>query len=254
MIKLYCYPQDGKRKSYDVCEAFAEGCGGEVVTNGKWRPGHTFFYGISESNEAVWQECRRRPEFDWFYSDNAYYDDFRGRMYRVARNRLQHSGEGFSDGTRFKRLGLTFKPWRQTGTHILLTPQSRHFMQVAAEYPGDWTTDTEAALRKVTTRPIVVREWSRDKVALARGLPSQLVDCWALVTYSSGSAITALLAGIPVVCTAASCVTSPMSGTIDGIEAPYMPKDRERWGAVVADQQWTLDEFRNGTTWRAVAR
>lgn len=253
MVKVYCYPQDGKRKSYEICEAFAQGCGGEIVTDGKWRPGHTFLYGISESNESVWRECQRVSEFDWFYSDNAFYDDFRGRMYRVARNRLQHSGIGNSDGKRFRALGLSFKPWRKSGNHILLTPQSQHFMRVAAGYEGDWAADTVAQLRMFTDRPIVVREWSRDKVALARGLPSQLVDAWALVTYSSGSAITALLAGIPVVATA-DCVISPMSGRLDAIESPYMPKDRDAWGAVVADQQWTLDEFRNGTAWRAVAR
>lgn len=252
MVKVYCYPQDGKRKSQAICEAFAIGCGGELVTDGVWRPGHSMFYGISESNEGVWNECRAHPEFDWFYSDNAYFDSYRGRMFRVARNRLQHNGVGVSDGARFRALGLKFKPWRKDGRHILLTPQSDHFMRVAVGYDGNWETDTVAALRKVTERPIVVREWSRDKVSLARGLPAMLADCWAVVTYSSGSAITALLQGVPVVCTAADCVTWPMSGDLATIDAVYTPSRREEWAAVVADNQWSLQEFQNGTTWRAL--
>src|SRR5262245_35749830 len=122
MVKVYCYPQDGKRKSASICAAFAEGCGGYVVTDGKWRDGHSFFYGISESNAAVWNECRKHSEFAWYYSDNAYFDDYRGTMFRVTRNRLQHPGTGTSDGARFRGLRLRFKPWRTDGRHILLTP------------------------------------------------------------------------------------------------------------------------------------
>lgn len=247
-MTVNCYPQDGKKKSLEICRAFAQGCGGSVITDNHWRPGPAMFYGISESNEGVWRQSKFGP---FYYADNAFFDAVRGKFFRVGKNRLQHPGIGSSDGSRFKALGLELKPWRTRGTHILVTPQSDHFMRVAVGYRGSWVDDTVAAIRRYTDRPIVVREWQRDKVKLAQQLPEALKDCWALVTHSSGSAITALLSGIPVV-TTAQCVISPMSGRIEDIDDLPLPEDREEWAAVVADQQWTLDEMREGLAWKAL--
>lgn len=247
-MSVNCYPQDGKRKSLDICRAFADGCGGSVITDNQWRPGPSMFYGISDANEGVWRQSKYGP---YYYADNAFFDAVRGTFFRVGKNRLQHPGVGKSDGARFKALGLKVEPWRTRGDHILVTPQSDHFMRVAVGYTGSWVDDTVAAIKRYTDRPIKVREWQRDKVKLAHQLPAALENCWALVTHSSGSAITALLSGIPVVCTA-DCVISPMSGRMEDIDNPPLPEGREEWAAVVADQQWTLDEMRSGDCWRAL--
>lgn len=247
-----CYPQDGKKKSYDICKAFADGCGGQVITDGKWRPGPSMFYGISDSNESVWRAARAvEGEWPWYYADNAFFDAVRGTYFRVGVNRLQHPGTGTSDGKRFAALGLEIKPWRGYGDHILVCPQSDHFMRVAAEYAGCWASDTVAALKEWTDRPIVVRLWNRDKRKLAQQLPAALENCWAVVVYSSGSAITGLLAGLPVVATA-QCVISPMSGDIPTIDHPLRHDDRQEWANIVADQQWTLDEMRSGLCWESL--
>ncbi len=42
-----------------------------------------------------------------------------------------------------------------------------------------------------------------------------------------------------------------MCGPLSTIEEPLMP-DREDWLNVVADQLWTLDEFRDGVAWKAL--
>lgn len=247
-MTVHCYPQDRKQKSLDICSAFAAGCGGVVVRDNAWRPAPAMFYGISDNNESVWERARA-SEHDYFYADNAFFDAVRGKFFRVGRNRLQHPGIGVSDGSRFRALGLEIKPWRTRGSHILVTPQSEHFMRVAARYKGDWLADTLAAIKRYTDRPIQVRLWQRDKVKLAQELPEALENCWALVTHSSGSAITALLSGIPVVCTA-PCVISPMSGRMEDIDDLPLPEGRQEWAELVADQQWTLEEMRQGTAWR----
>lgn len=245
-----CYPQDGKKKSLDVCAAFAEGCRGQIVTDGKWRGGASMFYGIDSANEGAWRAAQRSGE-DWYYADNAYFDAFRGIYFRVAKNRLQHDGRGTSDGRRFAMLGLDVRPWRNgSAGHVLVCPQSEHFMRVAAGYAGDWTTDVVEQLRERTGREIRVRQWNRDKKRLAQELPAAMAGAWALVTYSSGSAISAILAGIPAISTT-ECVARRMCGDLSTIEEPQRP-ERESWLNVVADNQWTLEEFRQGLAWKAL--
>lgn len=247
---VICYPQDGKRKSYDICAAFAAGCGGNVITDGRYRGGPAMFYGIDTANESVWRGVQASGE-DWYYADNAYFDAVRGTYFRVGKNCLQHPGTGTSTGERFARLGLKIHPWRESGEHILVTPQSYHFMRVAVRYPGNWLNDILCKLPQLTNRTVITRVWNRDKKQLARDLPTALRGAWALVTFSSGSAISAILAGIPAISTSPDCIARRMCGPLVTVKAPWMI-DREDWLNVVADQQWTLDEFRSGQTWRAL--
>ncbi len=244
-----CYPQNGKRKSLDICRDFAAGCGGEVVIDGRYCFGNdTMFYGIDVANEGVWRLASKVTDHDWYYADNAFYDQMRGVFYRVGKNRLQHDGYGASDGKRFRALNLEVKPWRETGEHILVCPQSNHFMEIVVQYEGDWVTDTVAELRRHTDREIRVRPWNRDKKKLAAQLPEALAGAWALVTHSSGSAISAILSGVPAISTG-KCIASRMCGDLSTIEEPLKP-DRGEWLNLIADQQWTLEEFRDGTAWR----
>jgi hypothetical protein len=61
--------------------------------------------------------------------------------------------------------------------------------------------------------------------------------------------VDALLAGVPVFCTA-PCAAQTMGHTDPAlIETPLYPDDRERWARVLAANQWTLDEMRDGACW-----
>jgi hypothetical protein len=42
------------------------------------------------------------------------------------------------------------------------------------------------------------------------------------------------------------------SADLSEIEAPRRPEDRERWAGVLADNQWSVPEIRNGTAWKAL--
>lgn len=209
------------------------------------------FYGIDTANEQVWRETQASGE-DWYYADNAYFDQFRGVQFRVGKNRLQHPGTGKSTGERFRKLNLEVKPWRTGGSYILLTPQSEHFMRVAVRYPGSWLQDVLFALQGAAKMwELRVRPWERDKFKLAAQLPEALRHAWALVTFSSGSAISAILSGVPAISTSPDCIARQMCGDLPTVVDPVMP-EREPWLHVVADQQWTLEEFRDGTCWRAL--
>lgn len=244
------YPTPGKQKARLILEAFCAGAGGKVADPipDELLPGPAAFYGVTPATKHLWDQARREGR-DWVYIDNAYFDVCRGTYYRVTKNRLQHSGVGKSNGLRLKRLPVDIKPWKKTGSYLILAPQSDEFMKVCAEYPGSWINDTLAQLRKVTTRTIDVRVWNRDKVQAYKDLRRLLPQCWAVVTYSSASAITAMLEGVPAFVTAEDCIAKVIANTdLSKIERPEY-SERLEWAQVVADNQWTLEEMRSGLCW-----
>jgi hypothetical protein len=248
-MTVHAYPVDGKQKSYEICEAFVKPVGGVVITDGVLRDGPAFFYGVDASNIAVWSQVKAEKR-EYFYSDNSYFDSTRGTYFRVTRNGLQHSGYGRSMGARFRALGIRIKPWRTTGEHVLICPQSEHFMRMLAGTNYDWTQCTMEALRSFTKRPLRVRPWNGNKARLGETLPHDLEGAHALVTWSSAAAVEAVLAGVPIV-TTGPCAARPMGGDIAEVEDLPKP-EREQWAGVLADNQWTLAEMRDGKVWAAL--
>lgn len=250
-MSVAAYPVAGKQKSYDICEAFIAGCGGAVaVGSPHLLPGPAFFFGVDASNEHLWREARADLGREWFYCDNAYFDTTRQQYFRISKNRLQHPGYGTSDGSRFRALGIEIEPWRASGSHIVVCPQSDDFMRRVVGYRGNWVTDTIQNIGERTNRPIRLRLWNRDKARLAGSLAADLEGAAALVTWSSASAVTAVLAGVPVV-VGRDCAAAPMAGTLEQLDAMPHP-DREQWAGVLADSQWTLAEMRSGMAWEAL--
>jgi hypothetical protein len=246
MVTVTAYPCAGKKKSFEICLAFVRGCGGQIGTS--HRPGGAaVFYGIDSSNAAVWKAVRASGQ-DFFYVDNSVFDSARQTQFRVTKNRLQHTGLGISDGKRFRALGVEIKPWRTAGEHIVVCPQSAPFMRTVANYEGgDWTANMLARLRAETTREIRLRSWSPDKGKSAATLGQDLISAHALVTWSSAAAVTAVLAGVPVLVESQDCVARPMSGQdIGALPTP----DRENWAGILADNEWSLDEMRKGIAWQ----
>ncbi len=255
------YATPGKAKAREILAAFCAGAGGQVVDGGVPRlvdgPVAAAFYGVTPATRHLWLQARTegRP---WFYIDNAYFDRCRGNYFRVTRDALQHHGARVhSNGTRLAYLidhGLVeVMPWRRGGDHICIAPQSDEFMLVCAEYPKGrrWVDDIQTELLAATSRPLVVLPWTRDKAEWYRRLPAALAEAHALVTYSSASAISALLAGVPAFVTADDCIARPMSPDgVGTIETPRRAGDRTPWLQVVADNQWTLEEMRAGLCWR----
>lgn len=248
---VVAYPVHGKQKSMDICLAFARGCGGQV-SGALLRPGPAFFYGVNQTNLAVWREVVRTQR-DYYYSDNSYWDPCRQKFFRVTKNRLQHSGIGQSDGKRWRRLGLEIAPWRSGGTHILICPQSAAFMEHVIGANRDWVMRTVDTIRAISDRPIRIRSWNANKGEIGKTLGDDLADAHVLVTWSSAAAVNAVLAGVPVVCLG-QCAAEPMSTPLLGIETPQRPDGREEWAAVLADNEFTMDELRNGTAWRHLTK
>jgi hypothetical protein len=245
------YPVAGKAKSLEICKAFVAGSGGEVVTDGKLRDGPAFFYGVDKSNVHIWKAVRADHARDFYYCDNSYFDASRQAYFRVTKNLLQHTGMGRSDGERFRALGVEVKPWRASGEHIVVCPQSDQFMTMVVGQAHDWyATIVQTLQRLCPQRQLRVRNWSPDKGKLAASLPDDLVGAHALVTWSSAAAVTALIEGVPVI-TLGQCAAAPLAGSLADVEKLPTPQ-RDEWAGVLADNQWTLREFADGTAWGAL--
>lgn len=256
------YPVKGKQKSLDICRAFIDGCKGTLALDAPdtLYPGAAFFYGVDESNVHLWRQVRAEQR-EFYYCDNSYFDQTRQNYYRVTKNRVQHEGFGTSDGGRFAALGIEVMPTQQNDDgHIVICPQSDWFMRVVAAYrgaerPNAWLLDAQREfLRVEPQRAQRIREWSPDKAKLSRSLPEDLVGAWALVTYSSAAAVTAILSGIAVYCSD-ECAALPLASVV--IEdrphrCHYQAETRRYWASVLADNQWTLNEMREGLTWKAL--
>lgn len=265
-MSLTLRPVIGKEKSRMICAAFAHGAPRNAV-------GDVFFG--TESQMVAWQQAQRRAAAGgapYYYCDNAYTDPQRQVYFRVTKNALQidptewiEHADGtrerrlrHSDGRRLEALRLTIKPWRDKPSgEILVCPQSDSFMKSTLGRMGNWTQETVDRLKAWGFGDrIRVRPWNRDKKQAFIELHNDLDHAALVVTWSSSSAITALYEGIPAISEdgAANALTGPL--TAEAVADPPRPSmdERRRFFEILADNQFTLDEMRNGTAWRWLER
>ncbi len=250
-MKLSCYPVPGKIKSDTICKAFVFGAPRSAA-------GAVFFG--TEGQMSAYQRAKAGTT-PWYYIDNSYFDKHRGTYFRVTKCALQVNPAGRqSNGKRFDKLQIEVKPWRTVtlGDDILICPQSDNFMKSTIGFPYDWAAETMEMLRAWNIKHVRLRPWNRDKAKVSLALQDDLKNLRLLITHSSASAITALLEGIPAISTgdnAAACqIGGPFTeeNILDPVRAHY--DERLRFAQVLADNQFTLEEFRDGTAWRQLQK
>lgn len=234
---IVCYPQPGKPKAFEVCHAFAAGCGGTVVaeTPRELLPGAAVFYGVRPGWRHLWDQAKAEGR-DWYYIDNGYFAP--GRFYRVARGAVQAAQQS-PDHERRRALGIGVKPMRRGGSSILVALQSAEFL---ATFGGRF--DTGQAIvnfaRTLEPLPVTVRVKADPRPLLA-----DLASAARLVTLSSNAAVVALLEGVQATALGESVCRQLEDESQDA---------RLEWAARLAASQWTLDEMRSGKAWRDLHR
>ena len=257
-MSLRLFPVPGKEKSKLICKAFAHGAPASL--------GGDVFFG-TEGVMVAWQAAQRRAAAGgapFWYLDNSFTDPQRQLYFRVAKNALQIDPLGpdgqlrYSDGTRFARLGITVKDWRdKPDGRILVIPQSDDFMKSTLGRKGDWLRETVEKLNAWGYGPrLRVRPWQRDKSKAYVELHRDLDDAALVVTWSSASAITALYEGIPAISESGAAHALTGGLLAQAVRDPRRPTiaERTRFLEILADNQFTLDEFRDGTAWRWLER
>jgi hypothetical protein len=182
---------------------------------------------------------------DWYFGDHGYFR--RGLYFRVARGELQCSGRSTRSSTsRLDRLGLKIEPWRDAGDRVVVCPPSPEFAHQEGFSERLWLENVVRLIGDQTSRPVLIRSRRR---AASVALGDDLDNAWCLVTHNSNAAVEALIAGVPVF-VSDKCAARPLAGHWLDIENPNRSGDRMAWAAVLAANQWTLDEIGDGTCWR----
>jgi hypothetical protein len=234
----------GENTSPRFAKAFAKGCRGRLTTKNELQPGPVALFG-SPARWAVLQDAIAQGR-TWYYGDHGFF--VRGDQYRITKNNYQHSGVGDVNPTRWRALGRTIAPWRKTGRTVLLCPQTPAYHALFGMDRDQWVADLTATLEQHTDRPIIVRG-KTDPTSIEEAL----LDAWAVVSFSSAVAIDALLMGVPNFTLAPWATAYPMGcPDVTQIERPVYPENRDRFCAVLANNQWTLHEIGRGSAWRAL--
>ena len=164
--------------------------------------------------------------------------------------------------------------WRKNGEHILVLMQNPGDASLRGADIFQWVENTVIELRKHTDRPIRIRphplpnkqqkleqlkQKLRDVTFVENKLPDNLrplsedfKNCWCVVTYSSGSSVDAVMAGIPNIACDTGNMAWPISSTkLDMIEKPYTG-DTKLWEQQISHCQFSTEELRNGVCWNHV--
>lgn len=223
------------------------------------------FYGLSGNLMQAFLDYRNKGK-KAIYVDLGYWQrTLGGKLYgyhKVSVNG-RHPTAYFQNrpksNLRFQALGIPIKPWRKTGTHILVAGMGAKAAPVEGFKPNEWEEAAVRELRKHTDRPIIYRpkpSWTHPLEIegttfspRTQSLEEVLQDCWAVVSHHSNVCVDALLEGIPSFCFYG--VATPMSlKDLRHIEHPIYPEGREQWAADIAWTQWTPAEMEGGHCWK----
>lgn len=221
------------------------------------------FYGLAHGLDRILRDYRKHSRA--VYVDLGYwgrrkrtrFDGFH-KMVLNARHPTDYFQNRPKGPERFLMHGVTIRPWRTEGKHILVAGMSAKASLAEGLQPHSWERETIARLRELTARPIIYRpkpNWLEarpiDGATFDRETPLEiaLVNCHAVVAHHSNVAVDALMAGVPCICPGG--VASRLSGhELEQIESPPTPDGREQWAADLAWTQWSVDEMREGMAFR----
>jgi hypothetical protein len=194
----------------------------------------------------------------------------RGTTWKVGLNGINRDayfGPNNNNNDRHRLLGLSLKPWRTHGEHILICGQHEKSLQWRnMPTMSTWVVNTIDKIQKHTDRPIVFRPHPRCRLDtiehqyqnVYRDTPRQIQGtyddfnlsfgkCHAVVSYSSNPGIHSILNGVPAF-VGTSSLAYDAGNDIDflhDIEEPIRP-DRQQWLNDYAHTEWTVEEISQG--------
>lgn len=172
-------------------------------------------------------------------------------------------------------MNIQIRPYQTQGQHILICLQRNGGWSMAGYDTDQWAHNTILSIRRVSDRPIVVRNHPGDKSSQSvikkiqrwvqshgianvtysdstkRTLVQDLDQCWAMVNHNSSPTVGALIQGVPVF------VTDPGRSQCEEVANTDLtminnPKlfDRDPWLHRIAMFHWSEQEVREGTCWK----
>ncbi|NKB84498.1 hypothetical protein HED51_20535 [Ochrobactrum grignonense] len=159
------------------------------------------------------------------------------------------------NGERWQRhFSHHLRPWKDRKGYALLIGQVPGDASLNGVDIKNWAQSRTDMLRRaghtVVYRPHPLAETVAPEGAVCsrQDLKSDLSGAEFVITYSSTTAVEAVLEGIPVCVEDAGSVAYPMAS--HHIGEPLRRPDRTQWCHNLAWRQWSINELRNGTAWR----
>lgn len=167
--------------------------------------------------------------------------------------------------------GVSLKPWRSTGKHILILAQRPRGWNMCGTDQDAWLDQTIATIRQHSARSIMIRMHPGDATRFKQieklqkrygtsitiskhaNIRDALVDCWCSVGYNSTPNVVSAIEGIPVyVADPTHSWAQDVAFTdLSLIETPPMP-DRIAWVDKIANIHWSNHEVKTGQLWSAI--
>lgn len=239
------YYVNGIGISHEFAIAFSKGCGGNLYSSANiLHRGDLAMFG----DPATWQLLQQAKSEGrtWFYGDKAYFG--RNTYYRITKNAYQSDCKGKVDSSRWEKLKIRLNRWK-TGSKVIICQQSEKFYELHGIKRADWVENTIKELKKHTDRQIIIRSKVQGSVT-EQLFRRSLIDAHAVIVYSSVAGVQAAINGVPCFATAPSAALAFGTSDLSLIENPVKPDNRFEMACVLANNQWTLEEISNGTTWR----
>ena len=196
----------------------------------------------------------------FYYMDSGYVGNYRSTSnpygwklwHRIVKNDVQHGEIIKRPDDRWKRLDYPIHELRTNGKHILLVTPSEKPCKFYGIDKDEWVTNTIAAIKQHTDRPIVVRDKAPREQRINKTIFEDLHKCHALVTYQSIAAVESVLYGVPAFTLAPTAADPVCDKDLSLLENPTV-QDRDKiykWACHLAYGQYHIDEFKNGTAYR----
>jgi len=216
---------------------------------------NSMFWGFVNNNLKLIKTLEERKQTYW-YTDTPYFGRFDNKnlqpdnhYWRVCKNQIHATFLKDCKADRFEKFGMQIKAPTLKGSYILVCPSSAGIHNYLEN--TSWTEETITKLKRVTDRPIRIRQKPRGRGTSGPSeakvpLSEDLKDAWACVTSCSISAVEAVCMGVPVFCDRKSFAEPMGNLNIEDIEDPFYAGP-EPWLYSLAYQQFTPEEISDGT-------
>jgi hypothetical protein len=283
-MKISVFPDYGSLNSKPVFDAFIQNLRNkkENFQINKWDHStdvaviwSVLWRGRMEQNKKIWEDFKARGKPVVVLEVGGIKRNTTWKMGINGINRDADFANQTFDTERWKKFGIEFQPWKQTGNVIVILGQHNNSEQWRG-LPNmkKWITQQIRDIRKYTDRPILIRPHPRNPVEISTAefknirlshpkrdwatyddtdFKKILKSTWAVVNHSSNPAIESVINGIPVFVSESSlCYDVGNHGYTD-INRPAMP-NREQWANKLAYTEWWTDEIREGKPWERIRK
>jgi len=209
----------------------------------------------------IMKQCQARGR-TFFYMDTGYFGNTVSSQnphgwklwHRIVPNDLQHSAIRARPADRIQHFGISIPKQRQGSRIVLAAPDDKpcKFYGINRE---QWLSETIAAIKSKTDRPVIVRERvrSRQRRMIQDPLSRVLTqDVHALVTFNSAAAIESILTGVPAFVLAPTHAAQPVANRdLNQIDNPFWPDSDliHAWLCHLSYGQFHVRELQNGTAY-----